>query len=142
MQFPKGLNAVEVARRVGKFIPHYCYHPKLSVAGNCRMCLIETGSPKMDASRAPVLSADGRPEINWIPRPAIGCATQVSEGTAIRTESPLIDECRRGVMEFLLINHPLDCPICDQGGRVQASGILGPVRQRGEPLRRGEGQEA
>ena len=119
MQFPKGLNAVEVARRAGKFIPHYCYHPKLSVAGNCRMCLIETGGPKMDASRAPVLAADGRPEINWIPRPAIGCATQVSEGTAIRTESPLIDECRRGVMEFLLINHPLDCPICDQAGECK-----------------------
>ena len=119
MQFPKGLNAVEVARRAGKFVPHYCYHPKLSVAGNCRMCLIETGGPKMDASRAPVLAADGHPEINWIPRPAIGCATQVSEGTAIRTQSPLIDECRRGVMEFLLINHPLDCPICDQAGECK-----------------------
>jgi NADH-quinone oxidoreductase subunit G len=119
MQFPKGLNAVEVARRVGKFIPHYCYHPKLSIAGNCRMCLIETGGPKMDASRAPVLDASGKPEINWVPRPAIGCATQVGEGTAIRTTSPLIDECRQGVMEFLLINHPLDCPICDQAGECK-----------------------
>ena len=119
MQFPKGLNAVEVARRVGKFIPHYCYHPKLSIAGNCRMCLIETGGPKMDASRAPVLAADGKPEINWIPRPAIGCATNVSEGMAIRTASPLIEECRKGVMEFLLINHPLDCPICDQAGECK-----------------------
>ena len=118
-QFPKGLNAVEAARRVGKFIPHYCYHPKLSIAGNCRMCLIETGGAKMDASRAPVLAADGRPEINWVPRPAIGCATQVTEGSAIRTTSPLIDECRRGVMEFLLINHPLDCPICDQAGECK-----------------------
>ena len=119
MQFPKGLNAVEAARRAGKFVPHYCYHPKLSIAGNCRMCLIETGAPKMDASRAPVLSADGHPEINWTPRPAIGCATQVSEGMAFRTESKLIDECRRGVMEFLLINHPLDCPICDQAGECK-----------------------
>jgi NADH-quinone oxidoreductase subunit G len=119
MQFPKGLNAVEVARRAGKFIPHYCYHPKLSIAGNCRMCLIETGGPRMDASRAPVLDANGKPEINWVPRPAIGCATQVGEGTAIRTTSPLIDECRQGVMEFLLINHPLDCPICDQAGECK-----------------------
>jgi NADH-quinone oxidoreductase subunit G len=119
MQFPKGLNAVEVARRAGKFIPHYCYHPKLSIVGNCRMCLIETGGPKMDASRAPVLDASGKPEINWIPRPAIGCATNVSEGTAIRTNSPLIEECRKGVMEFLLINHPLDCPICDQAGECK-----------------------
>jgi NADH-quinone oxidoreductase subunit G len=119
MQFPKGLNAVEAARRVGKFIPHYCYHPKLSIAGNCRMCLIETGGPKMDASRAPVLDASGKPEINWSPRPAIGCATQVSEGMAIRTTSPLVEECRKGVMEFLLINHPLDCPICDQAGECK-----------------------
>ena len=119
MQFPKGLNAVEAARRVGKFIPHYCYHPKLSIAGNCRMCLIETGGPKMDASRAPVLDANGKPEINWMPRPAIGCATNVSEGMALRTTSPLIDECRKGVMEFLLINHPLDCPICDQAGECK-----------------------
>ena len=119
MQFPKGLNAVEVARQVGKFIPHYCYHPKLSIAGNCRMCLIEVGSPKMDADRKMVLDADNHPEVNWANRPQIGCATQVSEGMGLRTESPLIDECRRGVMEFLLINHPLDCPICDQAGECK-----------------------
>ena len=119
MQFPKGLNAVEVARRVGKFIPHYCYHPKLSISGNCRMCLIEVGSPKMDAARKVVMAADNHPEIAWMPRPQIGCATQISEGMAIRTESPLVDECRKGVMEFLLINHPLDCPICDQAGECK-----------------------
>ncbi len=118
-QMPKGLNAVEAARRVGKFIPHYCYHPKLAIVGNCRMCLIETGGPKMDASRAPVLDASGKPEINWVPRPAIGCATNLTEGMAIRTDSPLVQECRRGVMEFLLINHPLDCPICDQAGECK-----------------------
>ena len=119
MQFPKGLNAVQAARRAGKFIPHYCYHPKLAIVGNCRMCLIETGGPKMDASRAPVLDASGKPEINWTPRPAIGCATNLSEGMAIRTDSPLVRECREGVMEFLLINHPLDCPICDQAGECK-----------------------
>jgi NADH-quinone oxidoreductase subunit G len=119
MQFPKGLNAIEVARRVGKFIPHYCYHPKLSIPGNCRMCLIEAGSPKMDAARKPIMAADNHPEINWVGRPQIGCAMQMSEGMAIRTESPLIDECRKGVMEFLLINHPLDCPICDQAGECK-----------------------
>jgi NADH-quinone oxidoreductase subunit G len=119
MQFPKGLNAVEVARRVGKFIPHYCYHPKLSIPGNCRMCLIEVGMPKLDAQRKPVLAADGKPEVGWMPRPQIGCATQITEGMGIRTESPLVDECRKGVMEFLLINHPLDCPICDQAGECK-----------------------
>jgi len=119
MQFPKGLNVVEVARRAQKFVPHYCYHPKLSIPGNCRMCLIEMGTPKMDAQRKPVLGADGKPEIGWMPRPQIGCATQISEGMGIRTESPLVDECRKGVMEFLLINHPLDCPICDQAGECK-----------------------
>jgi NADH-quinone oxidoreductase subunit G len=119
MQFPKGLNVVEVARRAQKFVPHYCYHPKLSIPGNCRMCLIEMGTPKMDAQRKPVLGPDGKPEIGWMPRPQIGCATQISEGMGIRTDSPLVQECRQGVMEFLLINHPLDCPICDQAGECK-----------------------
>jgi NADH-quinone oxidoreductase subunit G len=119
MKFPKGLNAVEAARRAAKFIPHYCYHPKLSISGNCRMCLIELGMPKLDAERKPVLGADGKPEISWMPRPQIGCATLVAEGMGIRTESPMVDEVRKGVMEFLLINHPLDCPICDQAGECK-----------------------
>jgi len=119
MQFPKGLNAVEVARRAQKFIPHYCYHPKLSISGNCRMCLIEMGSPKLDADRKPIMGADGKPEISWMPKPQIGCAALIGEGMGIRTTSPLIEECRKGVMEFLLINHPLDCPICDQAGECK-----------------------
>jgi NADH-quinone oxidoreductase subunit G len=119
MQFPKGLNVVEVARRVGKFVPHYCYHPKLSIPGNCRMCLVEVGSPKMDAARKIVMGADNHPEVAWMARPQIGCATQISEGMGIRTDSPLVQECRQGVMEFLLINHPLDCPICDQAGECK-----------------------
>ncbi len=119
MQFPKGLNAVEAARRAQKFIPHYCYHPKLSISGNCRMCLIELGMPKLDAERKPVMAADGKPEISWMPRPQIGCATLVAEGMGIRTSTPMVEECRKGVMEFLLINHPLDCPICDQAGECK-----------------------
>jgi NADH-quinone oxidoreductase subunit G len=119
MKFPKGLNAVEVARRAGKFIPHYCYHPKLSISGNCRMCLIELGMPKLDAERKPVLAADGHPEIGWMPKPQIGCSTLIAEGMGIRTDSAMVQECRAGVMEFLLINHPLDCPICDQAGECK-----------------------
>ena len=95
------------------------YHPKLSSPGNCRMCLIEMGMPKMGPDRKPVIGADGRPEIGWIPRPQISCAQDVSEGMAVRTDSPMVQECRKGVMEFLLINHPLDCPICDQAGECQ-----------------------
>jgi NADH-quinone oxidoreductase subunit G len=119
IQVPKGTNVVEVTRQQDKFLPHYCYHPKLSISGNCRMCLFEMGTPKMDAERKPVLGADGRPEIGWSPRPQIGCATQVTEGMGIRTESPMAVECRKGVMELLLINHPLDCPICDQAGECK-----------------------
>lgn len=103
----------------GRFIPHYCYHPKLSSPGNCRMCLIELGMPKMGPDRKPELGPDGYPLINWSPRPAISCATEVSEGMAVRTDSPLVRDCRNGVMEFLLINHPLDCPICDQAGECR-----------------------
>jgi NADH-quinone oxidoreductase subunit G len=115
-QFPKGTRVIEACSQAGKFIPHYCYHPKLSSPGNCRMCLIEMGMPKQGPDRKPILDADGKPVINWIPRPQISCAQDIAEGMAIRTDSPLVKECRNGVMEFLLINHPLDCPICDQAG--------------------------
>ncbi|MGB8464306.1 MAG: molybdopterin-dependent oxidoreductase [Terrimicrobiaceae bacterium] len=118
-QFPKGTRLIEACMKSGHFIPHYCYHPKLSSPGNCRMCLVELGMPKMTPERKLVLGADGRPEIAWSPRPAISCATEVSEGMAVRTSSPLVEECRKGVMEFLLINHPLDCPICDQAGECR-----------------------
>ena len=119
LKMPRGLNVVEVAHRSKKFIPHYCYHPKLSVVGNCRMCLFEMGTPKMNADRSPVLGTDGKPEIAWMPRPQIGCATGITPGMGIRTDSPLVKDCRNGVMEFLLINHPLDCPICDQAGECK-----------------------
>jgi NADH-quinone oxidoreductase subunit G len=119
LQFPKGTRVIEACRQAQKLIPHYCYHPKLSSPGNCRMCLVEMGSPKMTPDRKPVIGADGKPEIGWIPRPQISCAQDVSEGMGIRTNSPMVLESRKGVMEFLLINHPLDCPICDQAGECK-----------------------
>jgi NADH-quinone oxidoreductase subunit G len=115
-QFAKGTRVIEACRQAGVFVPHYCYHPKLSSPGNCRMCLVEMGFPSLGPDRQPELDADGKPIINWMPRPQISCAQDVSEGMAVRTDSPLVKECQRGVMEFLLINHPLDCPICDQAG--------------------------
>ncbi|HLB33070.1 MAG: NADH dehydrogenase [Verrucomicrobia bacterium RIFCSPHIGHO2_12_FULL_41_10] len=118
-QFPKGTRLIEACMQSGQYIPHYCYHPKLSVPGNCRMCLIELGSPRLGADRKPEIGADGHPLINWSPRPAISCALEISEGMAVRTNSPLVEECRKGVMEFLLINHPLDCPICDKAGECR-----------------------
>ncbi len=118
-EFPKGTKLIEACIKSNHYVPHYCYHPKLSTPGNCRMCLVELGMPKMTPDRKPVMGDDGRPEINWGPRPAISCATEISEGMAVRTESPMVEECRKGVMEFLLINHPLDCPICDQAGECK-----------------------
>jgi NADH-quinone oxidoreductase subunit G len=115
-QFQKGTRVIEACAQAGKFIPHYCYHPKLTSPGNCRMCLIEMGMPKVGADRKPEIGADGKPIINWIPRPQISCAQDIAEGMGIRTDSPMVKDCRHGVMEFLLINHPLDCPICDQAG--------------------------
>jgi NADH-quinone oxidoreductase subunit G len=118
---PKGTNMIEAARLLGIEIPHFCYHPKLSVAGNCRMCLVEMGVPVLDpATKQPIVDpATGRPKINWVPKPTIACFTNATPGLHIRTTTPLVQECREGVMEFLLINHPLDCPICDQAGECK-----------------------
>jgi len=118
-QFPKGTRVIEACAQAGKFVPHYCYHPKLSSPGNCRMCLIEMGMPRMGPDRKPELGPDGKPIINWMPRPQICCAQDVAEGMGVKTDSALVKECRHGVMEFLLINHPLDCPICDQAGECE-----------------------
>jgi NADH-quinone oxidoreductase subunit G len=118
---PKGTNMIEAARLLGIEVPHFCYHPKLTVAGNCRMCLVEMGTPALDpGTKQPVLDpATGRPKINWVPKPVIACFTNATPGLHIRTGTPLVKECREGVMEFLLINHPLDCPVCDQAGECK-----------------------
>ncbi len=100
-------------------VPHYCYHPKLPVAGNCRMCLVEFGTPAIGPDRKPVLNADGTPKIAKSARPAIACATPVSPGMEIYTDTPAVKQMRESVLEFLLINHPLDCPICDQAGECK-----------------------
>ena len=118
-QFPKGTRVIEACEQAGSYVPRYCYHKKLSSPGNCRMCLIEMGFPRLGPDHKPELGADGKPLINWLPRPQISCAQDVAEGIGVRTNSPLVKECQRGVMEFLLINHPLDCPICDQAGECR-----------------------
>jgi NADH-quinone oxidoreductase subunit G len=118
---PKGTNVIEAAAKAGVDVPHYCYHPKLTVVGNCRMCLVEMGMPAVDpATKAAVMDpTTGKQKINWMPRPVIGCATNASPGLHIRTTTQLVKDCREGVMEFLLVNHPLDCPICDQAGECK-----------------------
>jgi NADH-quinone oxidoreductase subunit G len=118
---PAGMNLIDAAKQfAGVEIPHYCYHSKLSVAGNCRMCLVEMGTPMMDrASGKPLVEEDGRAKIGWMPKPAIACSTRTSAGLHVKTQSAIVQECRNGVMEFLLLNHPLDCPICDQAGECR-----------------------
>jgi NADH-quinone oxidoreductase subunit G len=110
------IQACELAKTV---VPHYCYHPKLPIAGNCRMCLVEFGTPALGPDRKPILNPDGTPKIVKSPRPAIACATPVSPGMEIYTNTPGVKQMRKGVLEFLLINHPLDCPVCDQAGECK-----------------------
>ncbi len=121
MQFPKGTRMIEALREAGKLPPHYCYHPKLSSPGNCRMCLIEMGMPPRPApgQDPPEKDQDGHLPIQWMPRPVISCANTVAPNMGIRTDSEKVVEWRNGVMEFLLANHPLDCPICDQAGECR-----------------------
>ena len=119
-QFPKGTRIIEACRSVGSIVPHYCYHPKLTAPGNCRMCLVQTGMPPRPApGQEPQRDETGYEPISWMPRPVIACANTVAENMGIRTSGELVEKCREGVMEFLLINHPLDCPICDQAGECR-----------------------
>lgn len=120
IQVPRGTRMIEAAKMASKEIPHYCYHPKLSSPGNCRMCLVQMGMPPRPApGQQPVYGDDGYQEIGWMPRPVIACANTVAENMGIRTTGDLVEKTREGVMEFLLINHPLDCPICDQAGECK-----------------------
>jgi NADH-quinone oxidoreductase subunit G len=106
LQVPKGENVIESARQIDVDIPYFCYHPRLSKgdAANCRMCLVEVSMP----------GPDGNPR--KMPKPQTACTLPAAEGMVIETETPALVKDRKGVLEFLLINHPLDCPICDRGG--------------------------
>ena len=96
VEVPNGSSVIQACEAAGIEIPRFCYHERLSIAGNCRMCLVEI-------EKAP-------------PKPISSCTYPVADGMVVHTDSPMVRNARRGVMEFLLINHPLDCPICDQGG--------------------------
>ena len=118
---------LQACQLAAKEVPHYCYHPKLPIAGNCRMCLVEFGLPAMGPDRKPLLNEDGTPKITkqvlpyepQTPRGAIACATPISPGMEIYPSSPATKQMREGILESLLINHPLDCPICDQAGECK-----------------------
>ncbi len=119
-RFPKGTRIADACNSVGVHVPCFCYHPKLSVAGSCRMCLVEQGMPpRLAPGATPTYGEDGYLPIQWMPRAVIACANTVAENMGIRTDGKLCNEARRGVLEFLLTNHPLDCPICDQAGECK-----------------------
>ena len=96
VKVPKGTLVIEAARRVGVMIPHFCYHPKLKPDANCRMCLVE---------------------VEKMPKLQTACSTPVDEGMSVRTATSVVNDAHRSVLEFILANHPLDCPVCDQGGK-------------------------
>jgi len=118
VEVPHGATVMEAAHQLGIYVPHFCYHKKLSIAANCRMCLVQ---------------------VEKAPKPLPACATPVTDGMKVWTESDYARRAQRGVMEFLLINHPLDCPICDQGGECQlqdlAVGYGGSASRYEEPKR-------
>ncbi len=116
---PVPTTMIQACHAIKVEVPHYCYHPRLPVAGNCRMCLVEFGTPAMGPDRKPILNPDGTAKILKSPRPAIACATPISPGMEIYTNTPNVRFMREGILEFLLINHPLDCPICDQAGECK-----------------------
>ena len=98
VQAPEGSMVIQAAQEADIYIPHFCYHKKLSIAANCRMCLVD---------------------VEKAPKPVPACATPVTQGMIVRTKSEKAIHAQNSVMEFLLINHPLDCPVCDQGGECQ-----------------------
>jgi NADH-quinone oxidoreductase subunit G len=114
---PAGTLVVEAAKTIGIDIPVFCYHPKLSSVGMCRMCLVEVGTPVTDRQTGePQLDEQGNPVIRWFPTLQTACTMPVSEGMIVRTQTDPVAQARRDVIEFLLTSHPLDCPICDKGG--------------------------
>ncbi len=119
VEVPAGTLVTDAARAAEVHVPIFCSHQKLPPLGACRICVVEVGTPKLGPDRKPVMGADGTPEIAWMTKVQTGCTTPVSDGMHVRTASEVATKARKGVMEFLLVNHPLDCPICDEGGECQ-----------------------
>jgi len=116
---PLGTTIFQACESIGVEVPRFCYHEKLLVAGNCRMCLVE---------------------VKKFPKPVVACAMPVNNGMEIYTDTPLVRKARESVLEFLLLNHPLDCPICDQGGECDLQDqamIFGTDRTRFYGYKRG-----
>ena len=119
VEVPAGTLVTDAAHAAEVHVPIFCSHGKLPPLGACRICVVEVGMPRFGPDKQPVMGPDGKPEIAWLPKVQTGCTTTVSEGMHVRTESAVAVKARKGVMEFLLVNHPLDCPVCDEGGECQ-----------------------
>jgi NADH-quinone oxidoreductase subunit G len=131
---PEGTLIVNAAKQIGIDIPVFCYHPKMEPVGMCRQCLVEIGRPVIDRSTGNVvLEEDGSTKIQFGPKLEISCATPVSEGMVVLSNSPKAVEGHKNILEFLLTSHPLDCPVCDKGGECPLQNLTmrhGPGQSR------------
>ena len=131
---PAGTLIVDAAKQVGIDIPVFCYHPKMEPAGMCRMCLVEIGRPMIDRGTGqPILDENGQPKMQFMPKPETACTNTVSDGMVVLTQSEKAKEAQKGIIEFLLTSHPLDCPICDKGGECPLQNLTmehGPGKSR------------
>lgn len=131
---PAGTLIVDAAKQVGIDIPVFCYHPKMEPAGMCRMCLVEIGRPMIDRGTGqPILDENGQPKMQFMPKPETACTNPVSDGMVVLTQSEKAKEAQKGIIEFLLTSHPLDCPICDKGGECPLQNLTmehGPGKSR------------
>jgi NADH-quinone oxidoreductase subunit G len=132
---PEGTNVVDAARMVGIEIPVFCYHPRLRSVGMCRMCMVAVGTPRIDRQTGQCLLENNRPVISMFPRLQTACTTLVSPEMVVMTRTEEVKRAQRGILEFLLTSHPLDCPVCDKGGECPLQNLTmgwGPGQSRFE----------
>ncbi|HLF74851.1 MAG TPA: NADH-quinone oxidoreductase subunit NuoG [Anaerolineales bacterium] len=130
---PDGTFVADAAKTAGIDIPVFCHHPKLEPVGMCRMCLVEIGRPMLDRATGQVVTENGQPKIQFMPKLETACTNRVSEGMVVMTVSEKAKEGQKGTVEFLLTSHPLDCPVCDKGGECPLQNLTmahGPGKSR------------
>ena len=130
---PDGTFVADAAKMAGIDIPVFCHHPKLEPVGMCRMCLVEIGRPMLDRATGQVVTENGQPKIQFMPKLETACTNRVSEGMVVMTVSEKAKEGQKGTVEFLLTSHPLDCPVCDKGGECPLQNLTmahGPGKSR------------
>ncbi|MBC7646492.1 MAG: (2Fe-2S)-binding protein, partial [Pseudopedobacter sp.] len=120
LELPGGTSAIDAVFAAGLDVPYFCSQPYLSPIGACRMCLVEAGTPRKNPDGTFILDeATGLPKIFWMPKPMASCTLMATDGMTIISQSEKVKKAQAGMMEFTLINHPLDCPTCDKGGACE-----------------------